>query len=159
MKPARCSRLSLETNPSIHFLHCLYSWETFSFGIWNPGLWNPEYSSRNLESNNRLESGIQVRLKKDSESSIWNPESTTRNPEFEAVLGSLTYMAGWLNAFVYKLKLTALVKIRFKGSFLSICRFYFLKRQKHIQFSVMLIEMSLFSWYLSISAWEAKSAK
>jgi len=33
--------------------------ETFSCGIWNPGLWNPDFSSRNLESRQRLESGLQ----------------------------------------------------------------------------------------------------
>ena len=145
----------------------VYSFPSLPVFVGNFFFWNLESWA--------LESGIQLKefqiqqsigiwnpssIEKDPESSIWNPESTTRNPEFEAVLDSLTDMArGWLNAFVYKLKLTALVKIRFKGSFFFICRFYFLKRQKHIQFSVMLIEMSLFSWYLSISALEAKSAK
>ena len=32
--------------------------EYFAHGIWNPRFWNPEYSSRNLESLNGLESGI-----------------------------------------------------------------------------------------------------
>ena len=144
----------------------VYSFSSLLVFVGNFFFWNLESWA--------LESGIQLKefaiqqligiwnqsyIEKDPESSIWSPESTTRNLEFEAVLDSLTDMAGWLNAFVYKLKLTVLVKIRFKGSFFSIFRFYFLKRQKHIQFSVMLIEMSLFSWYLSISAWEAKSAK
>ena len=29
--------------------------EVFAYGIGNPGFWNPEYSSRNLESQLRLE--------------------------------------------------------------------------------------------------------
>ena len=29
--------------------------EVFAYGIWNPGFWNPEYSSRNPESQLRLE--------------------------------------------------------------------------------------------------------
>ena len=32
--------------------------DLFACGIWNPGLWNPEYSSRNPESHQRLESRI-----------------------------------------------------------------------------------------------------
>ena len=43
-------------------------------------LWNLEYNSRSPESNQRLESRIQVPLT--LESSIWNPTFTAWNPEF-----------------------------------------------------------------------------
>lgn len=36
--------------------------ENFAIGIRNPGFWDPEFNSRNLESHQRLESRIQVRL-------------------------------------------------------------------------------------------------
>ena len=42
------------------------------------------------ESHKRLESGIQVPLTKNPESSSWNPESIAWNPESESVLDSLT---------------------------------------------------------------------
>ena len=44
--------------------------QKFSFAIRNSGLWNPElYSLKNTDPNKRLESEIQVPLKKDPESS------------------------------------------------------------------------------------------
>ena len=46
--------------------------------------WNPHYSSRNLESHQRLEFGIQVPPTK-------NPEYTVWNPEFKTVLDSLAW--------------------------------------------------------------------
>ena len=36
--------------------------ENFAIGIRNLGFWDPEFNSRNLESHQRLESRIQVRL-------------------------------------------------------------------------------------------------
>ena len=36
--------------------------EIFAIGIRNVGFWDPEFNSRNLESHQRLESRIQVRL-------------------------------------------------------------------------------------------------
>ena len=39
----------------IYFILFIY---LVTYKTWNPGLWNPEYSSWNLESNKRLESGI-----------------------------------------------------------------------------------------------------
>ena len=36
--------------------------ENFAIGIRNVGFWDPEFNSRNLESDQRLESRIQVRL-------------------------------------------------------------------------------------------------
>lgn len=56
----------------------------FARGGRDPRLWNLEYNSGNPESNQRLESRIQVPLT--LESSIWNPKSKAWNPEF-AYLG------------------------------------------------------------------------
>lgn len=53
------------------------------FWIWNPELCNPEQGLRKQESHEQLETGIQVRMTNNSESSIWNPESTTWNPYFK----------------------------------------------------------------------------
>ena len=47
----------------------------FACGIRNAGLRNPEYSSRIRNPTERLESGVQVSLTKNTESSTWNPES------------------------------------------------------------------------------------
>ena len=44
-------------------------------GIRNAGLRNPEDSSRIRNPTERLESGVQVSLTKNTESSTWNPES------------------------------------------------------------------------------------
>ena len=44
------------------------------------------FSFWNLESRNRLESQIQIPLKKNPESSTMNPESTARNPLFWILL-------------------------------------------------------------------------
>ena len=43
--------------------------------IQNAGLRNPEYGSRIRNPTERLESGVQVSLTKNTESSTWNPES------------------------------------------------------------------------------------
>ena len=51
----------------------------------------------NLESW-ALESGIQVQLINNPESSTWNPESMAWIPEFKSVLGSLT----WGNHLIFK---------------------------------------------------------
>ena len=48
------------------------------------------FSFWNLEFRKRLESRIQVPLKKNPESSTMNPESTARNPESDTFLDSLT---------------------------------------------------------------------
>ena len=48
------------------------------------------FSFWNVESRKRLESRIQVPLKKNPESSTMNPESTARNPESDTFLDSLT---------------------------------------------------------------------
>ena len=48
------------------------------------------FSFWNVESRKRLESRIQVLLKKNPESSTMNPESTARNPESDTFLDSLT---------------------------------------------------------------------
>ena len=58
----------------------------FACGIQNPGLWNLEYSSRDLESHQRLESRIQVPLTKNLESSTWNLESGIRNLSWHGIL-------------------------------------------------------------------------
>ena len=47
--------------------------EILACRIRNPGLWNLEYMLRNLEPLYRLESGVQVPLAKNKESSTWNP--------------------------------------------------------------------------------------
>ena len=61
--------------------------ENIACGIWNLELWNLEYSSRNPESPQRLESGIQVPLYwQRLESNTWNPESTAWSPESKTVL-------------------------------------------------------------------------
>lgn len=46
-------------------------------------IWNPEHGLRNQESQEQLESGIQVRMTNNSESCIWNPEFTAWNPNFK----------------------------------------------------------------------------
>ena len=51
--------------------------DNLSCGIRNSGLWNPEYSSRNPESHERLESGIQVPMTKNPESTPWNRHQET----------------------------------------------------------------------------------
>ena len=48
------------------------------------------FSFWNLESRKRLESQIQIPLKKNPESSTMNPESTARNPESDTFLDSPT---------------------------------------------------------------------
>ena len=48
------------------------------------------FSFWSLEFRKRLESRIQVPLKKNPESSTTNPESTARNPESDTFLDSLT---------------------------------------------------------------------
>ena len=48
------------------------------------------FSFWNVESCKRLDSRIQVPLKKNPESSTMNPESTARNPESDTFLDSLT---------------------------------------------------------------------
>ena len=49
------------------------AWEILACRIRNPGLWNLEYILRNLEPLYRLESGVQVPVAKNKESSTWNP--------------------------------------------------------------------------------------
>ena len=53
------------------------------YGSRNHGFLGPEFSSRNPNFHQLLESRIQVSLTKEyQESSTWNPESTTWNPQF-----------------------------------------------------------------------------
>ena len=83
--------------------------EIFACGIGNPGLWNREDSLRNPESRLRLESGIQISLIKNPESSAWNPESTLWNPESKTVLVYLT----WGVCFLDKKKLFFTFQIKY----------------------------------------------
>ena len=119
----------------------------------------------NLESW-ALESGIQFKEFGIQQSiGIRNPVSGVQNPWWgiqnlrQSWIPLLTWPGDWMLLYMLQVKIDSTSKNKVQRFLFSICRFYFLKRQKHIQFSVMLIEMSLFSWYLSISAWEAKSAK
>ena len=74
MDSIRRSVLFKSTESGKFFLVVSGIHEIFTCGIWNPGLWDPEYSSRNSESHQGLESEINY-----LESGIHNMESRNQN--------------------------------------------------------------------------------
>ena len=73
--------------PPCKIIETLDSGEMFACRIRNPRPWNPEFSSKNPESHQLLESGISVPQTRNPESSSGNPQTTATawNPEFKTV--------------------------------------------------------------------------
>ena len=77
-----CLRVAL-----LQILKLFFLWP--DWGIRNPWLWNQKFSSRNLESSLRLESGIQVST--DEESAIKNAKRGIESVESKTVLDYLFF--------------------------------------------------------------------
>ena len=73
--------------------------EVFACGIRNSGLSDSEYSTKNPESHDQLESRIQVPLTKNSAllPGIWNPQSMAWNVESKTVF---VFIAGGESCFI-----------------------------------------------------------
>ena len=78
-----CLRVAL-----LQILKLFFLWP--DWGIRNPWLWNQKFSSRNLESSLRLESGIQVST--DEESAIKNAKRGIESVESKTVLDYLFFL-------------------------------------------------------------------